>query len=189
MSSSVQYCLIYTNLCFTVTEWKDLTLALAAVIAVPSAIFTAYKTYQELSRRGDEIKKEQELKSIEFTLEQHRRLFDDTELYSVLCLIDNDDPKLAEQNFWDSKRKLLVFFEEIQLLINSRQINKNVAHYLFGYYAISARKGKNFCEGIDLQESYFGLFFIFKRESEKFLEDCKKNPKLIQDLNFSIDQP
>lgn len=174
------YCFLYcTKFCFSISEWKDIVLAGAAIIAV-------YKTYVELSKYSSEKRKEQELKSIEFTLEQHRRLFDDKDLYSVLCLIDNDDAKLAELEMWDAKRKLLVFFEEIQLLINSNQINKNVSHYLFGYYAIAARNGDNFCKGIDLKEEFFGLFFIFKKESEKFFADCKKDPNLILDLKFSI---
>ncbi len=170
------YC---SKFCFSISEWKDIILAGAAVVA-------AYKAYIELSKYSTEKRKEQELKSIEFTLEQHRRLFDDKDLYSVLCLIDNDDIKLEAQEMWDAKRKLLVFFEEIQLLTNSNQINKNVSHYLFGYYAIAAGNGANFRNGIDLKEEFFGLFFIFKKESEKFFADCKKDPNLILDLKFSI---
>lgn len=182
------YCLLYcSDLCFTISEWKDIVLAGAATVTASAAIVTAYKAYRELKKYHEEKRKEQELKSIEFTLEQHRRLFEDKNLYSVICLIDNDDKKLASTDMWDAKRTLIVFFEEIQLLINSYQINENVAYYLFGYYAIKARHGKNYCEGIDLQEKYFGLFFTFTNSSQKFLANAEQDPKLIQNLRFSID--
>lgn len=182
---SHQYCL-FSLCCFTLSEWKDIALALCAIIGAGGVLVTAVKTFKELEKLNNEKKKEQELKSIEFTLEQHRRLFDDKELYSVLCLIDSDDAKLALEEMWDSKRKLIVFFEEIQLLINSEKINKNIAYYLFGYYAVEARKGVNFCTGIHLVEKYFGLFFIFARESDKYLRECEKNPKLVTELRFSV---
>jgi hypothetical protein len=131
--NSAQYCLFYcTKFCFSISEWKDIILSVAATIAVPSAIFTAVKTFSELKKQNEERRKERELKSIEFTLQQHRRLFDDKDLFSVLSLIDNDDQKLANLEIWDAKRKLLVFFEELQLLINSEKINRDVAYYLFG---------------------------------------------------------
>lgn len=171
-------------MCMSVAEWKDFTLMLAAIVAVPGVIFTAFKTFKELSERRIESQKELELQRIEFTLEQHRRLFDDSVLYSVLSLIDSDAGELAKAEMWDPKRKFITFFEEIALLINSEQINKNVAYYMFGYYAICARSGKNFQIGIDLQEKYWGLFFIFTKDAENFLADCEKNPQLISDLKF-----
>jgi hypothetical protein len=156
----------------------------AAYVAAPGAIFTAYKTYQELKKSQIEKQKEQLLKRIEFTLDQHRRLFDDEVLYSVLSLIDADDEKLAQKDMWDSKRKFITFFEEIALLVKSEQIDKNVAYYMFGYYAKCAKEGKNFQVGIHLDEKYWGLFFNFADESNKFLDECEENPDLIKTLKF-----
>ena len=67
------------------------------------------------------------LKRTEFFLDQHRRLFDDAALYSVLCLIDADKAELAKEEMWHAKRKFLTFIEEIALLVCSEQINRDVA--------------------------------------------------------------
>jgi len=182
---ATQYCLFYcSHLCLSVSEWKDFTLMLAAIIAVPGVIITAFKAFKELGERRVESQKELELLRIKFTLEQHRRLFDDSVLYSVLSLIDSDSEMLAKPEMWDPKRKFITFFEEIELLISSGQINNNVAYYMFGYYAECAFSGKNFQIGIDLKEKYWGLFFKFTRDAKEFLDNCEKNPQLISDLKF-----
>lgn len=131
MKTIDNYCLIYTNFCFPITQWKEITLIACAIIGAIGVALTAWKTIAELKKYTEEKRKEQDLKSIEFTLSQQRRLFDDQTLYSVLCLIDTDDLKLANEEMWDAKRKFLVFFEEIQLLIYTKQTNQQKYCILF----------------------------------------------------------
>ena len=166
----VLYCLSFTSLCFSISDWKEIATIIAAIVTVPGAIIAAYKTFQEIKKGRIQREKEQQLKRTEFTLAQHRRLFDDPVLYSVLCLIDADDPKLKEVGMWDAKRKYLTFFEEIELLVGSADINGNVAYYMFGYYAECALNGENFKVGIDLKAEYWGLFFKFAKDASAFLK-------------------
>ncbi|WDG51469.1 MULTISPECIES: hypothetical protein [Pseudomonas] len=142
-----------------------------------------YKIYQELRRLDEQRSKDIQdkdtaarLKRTEFFLTQHRRLFDDKDLFEVLCLIDSDHPELADISIWDKKRKLMAFFEEIALLVKSKQINEDVAFYMFGYYTLCARYGKNFNEGIDISKEYWALFFEFSEKAEKYLEENKDGP-------------
>lgn len=174
----ILYCLPFTPLCFAISEWKEIATIIAAIVTVPSALFAAYKTYQEIKKSRMQREREERLKRTEFTLVQHRRLFDDPVLYSVLCLIDNDDPRLKEVAMWDAKRKFITFFEEIELLVNSGDINMNVAYYMFGYYAKCALEGVNFKIGIDLQPKYWGLYFKFVADSGAYLKN-DFDPKIL----------
>jgi hypothetical protein len=175
----VLYCLQFTSLCFSISDWKEIATIVAAIVTVPGAIFAACKTFNEIKKGRVQREKEQQLKRTEFTLAQHRRLFDDAILYSVLCLIDSDDPKLKDAEMWDAKRKYLTFFEEIELLVGSEDINKNVAYYMFGYYAECALKGDNFKVGINLKAEYWGLFFKFTKDASEFLKQ-EFNPKILK---------
>jgi hypothetical protein len=150
------------------TEWAASwqIVSIAAMILFGSV--GLYKIYQELRRIEEQRSKDiqdkeisSSLKRTEFFLAQHRRLFDDKDLYEVLCLIDADDPRLAIEGMWDKKRKLMAFLEEIALLVRSNQIDKNVAYYMFGYYSYCAMYGENFKHGINVCEEYWGLFFEF----------------------------
>ncbi len=184
MQSFRRYCDPFTNHhCMTMQEWGVYWQAIGVLATVFFGLFGLYKIFQELRRLNEQRDKDRtdketsaKLKRTEFFLNQHRRLFDNSELYEVLCLIDSDDAKLAMQEMWDKKRKFLTFFEEIALLVKSEQINKEVAFYMFGYYARCAKHGKNFNEGINLSEEYWWLFYEFVKESEEYFEKHKDNP-------------
>lgn len=117
------------------------------------------------------------LKRTEFFLSQHRRLYDDADLYAVLCLIDGDEIGLTDPGMADKKRKFLTFYEEIALLVKSGQIEKPVAFYMFGHYAICARNGKNFRVGIDLSPRHWGLFYKFVSAAESYRRQHPMGPK------------
>lgn len=161
-------------------EWAVYWHAIGVISGILFGSFGLYKIFQELRRLNEQRDKdindketEARLKRTEFFLSQHRRLFDDKDLYEVLCLIDADNPRLAEENMWDKKRKLLVFFEEIALLVRSNQIDQNVAFYMFGYYSLCARHGSNFIHGIDPSREHWFLFYEFSDDAQFFLDENK----------------
>lgn len=157
------------------SEWGVYWQGATTIFTIFAGIFGLVKIYHELKRLNEQRAKDLDdkdtsakLKRTEFFLNQHRRLFDNTDLYTVLCLIDNDDPKLAHPEMADKKRKFLTFFEEIALLVDSGQIQCEVAYYMFGYYARCARDGKNFGIDIDLSPIHWGLFYRFTDASAAF---------------------
>jgi hypothetical protein len=159
--------------------WQAITTIFTVVVGLVGVV----KIYHELKRLNEQREKDQidketsaKLKRTEFFLDQHRRLFDNPELFSVLCMIDSDDPQLAAANMADKKRKFLTFFEEIALLVDSDQIQKEVAYYMFGYYARCAREGKNFGVDIDLSPAHWGLFYRFTEAAAHFAEEHKSGP-------------
>ena len=179
-----------------VSEWKDLVYVWATVLAIPGVIFAAYKTWGELKRvsaqrQAELIQREAQLaqqelshslKRAEFTLAQHRRLFDDSTLWSVLRKLDDNHPDLGKIEMWDAKRKFLTFFEELTLLVNSGLVNKSVALYMFGYYAVFARQSSNFAAGIEFEPEYWGLFLQFADEAVAYFEEF--SPELLAKLKL-----
>jgi hypothetical protein len=165
-------------------EWGVYWQATTAICGVVVGAVGLYKIYHELQRLFEQRQKDLDdkataanLKRTEFFLNQHRRLFDNSELYSVLCLIDGDEIELAnEAGMPDKKRKFLTFFEEIALLVRSGQIEKNVAYYMFGYYATCALTGKNFASGIDTSKQYWGLLYEFAAQSKIYLAQHPNGP-------------
>jgi hypothetical protein len=183
MTSPDKYCFIYTHICLSMQEWGVCWQALGVFATVLFGVFGLIKIIQELRRFNEQREKEihdketsARLKRTEFFLSLHRRLFDDKDLYGVLKLIDSDDSSLRNEDIWDSKRKLLVFFEEIALLIRSNQIDKDVALYMFGYYSLCAKHGENFMWGINAQREYWALFFEFTDDAECFSVTHKNGP-------------
>lgn len=179
-----EYCAAWDNsYCLTMQEWSVYWQAAGVLAAVIFGAVGLYKIYHELRRLNEQRQKDihdkeitAKLKRTEFFLEQHRRIFDDQDLYEVLCLIDADDKKLADAAMWDKKRKLMAFFEEIALLVKSEQINKEVAFYMFGYYAVCAKNGPNFSVGINPSKEYWALFYEFSEGAINYLNKNKSGP-------------
>lgn len=183
MSAPEQYCTPLFQVCRTMQEWAVYWQAAGVIAAIVFGAVGLYKIYHELRRLNEQRDKESSdketaarLKRTEFFLSQHRRLFDDKDLYEVLCLIDDDKARLANEEMWDKKRKLLVFFEEIALLVRSGQIDRNVALYMFGYYSLCARHGDNFLVGIDPSREHWSLFYEFSDDAQRFFDENPDGP-------------
>jgi hypothetical protein len=163
-------------------DWGVYWTAIGTIAATIFGAFGLYKILVELQRANEqrqteieqrsaqiaEMDRNERLKRTEFFLSQHRRLFDDPDLYEVLGLIDGDDEKLANPVMWDKKRKFLTFFEEIALLVRSDQLDKQVAFYMFGYYANCVIEKPNFSEGIETSRANWGLLYEFSEQAEAF---------------------
>ncbi|MGU7842033.1 hypothetical protein ACV22V_21445 [Burkholderia sp. AW33-5] len=180
------FCVLHTSNCMLMSEWGVYWQALGTFAAVIFGVFGLYKIRAELKRLNEQREKEitdrdaaAKLKRTEFFLNQHRRLFDNPELYAVLCLVDSDNEALANTDMWDRKRKFITFFEEIQILIDSGQLDKQVALYMFGHYARCAMYGSNFQVGIAMTEAYWRLFFRFVRDADDFFEKNPNGPESV----------
>lgn len=172
-----EYCSLVGELCMPLDDWGTVFDISGVAAGLLVAGFGLYKAWEELRRLRQQRDKESteatdaaRLKRTEFLLAQHRRLFDDAELRSVLALLDADDPRLTQWDMWALKRKFLTFIEEIQLLVEAGLLNGQVAHYMFGYYALRARDGPNFGVGIDPAGMYWQLFYDFCSDAERYFE-------------------
>lgn len=138
----------------TRSEWiQSCGYGIAALVATFS-IFSYFYTQ----------KKQRALDIVKFSLDQHRRLFDDEVLFEILDLIDASEieqHKLAESSMGNKKRKLITFFEEMVLLVRAKYMSEDFALYMFGYYALQAKQNKYFMDGISTDYADFGIFFDF----------------------------
>jgi hypothetical protein len=172
--ADVLYCaalsIPFVEECMTMSEWGTFWTALGVVLAITLAIGGGAKLIFELQRLRKQSEEDASLKRTEFFLAQHRRLFDDPDLYEVLCYLDGDDEWLLNLEMWDKKRKFLTFIEEIALLVNSKKLEADVAHYMFGHYALCALNGKRFNVGIDTKEAHWWVFRDFCDSAKIFSE-------------------
>ncbi|MGD0077305.1 MAG: hypothetical protein ABSB91_01615 [Sedimentisphaerales bacterium] len=116
-----------------------------------------------------------------------RERFKNNEKFQKICnLLDTNDEGLLEIKF-EEKRDFLGFFEEVAIAMNSGIIKPQVAHYMFGFYAIKCWESSKFWDGndvnneVDKKSKYWVVFkdfvqrmediessFIFERENFRF---------------------
>ena len=180
------YCLLGTKFCMPMSEWAVVWQACGVLTTIVLGAFGLWKIYEELRRMNEQREKDASdsrrailLSRTQFFLDQHRRLFDNPELFEILSLIDSDDDRLSDVALHDKKRKYLTYFEEIALLVNVNQISADVAYYMFGYYAIQARNGKNFAIGIDMSPVHWKMFFEFAARAEAYFATNKSPDTLL----------
>ena len=99
-------------------------------------LLTAWKAVDEYRRQGT-------IRRIEFFLEARVRLTDNATFQEIINLLESDSPALTAIPV-RSKISFVGFSEEIALLVNSRVIRDEVAHYMFGYYALRCWESTNF---------------------------------------------
>lgn len=98
---------------------------------------------------------------------QMRRRFLETPQYrQILDKLAVDDPTLRDESVQE-KRNFIGFLEEVALMVNSKLIRKEVAHYMFGYYVLLAAKSVHFWEGLDKDSQYWTVFRQFSEEMKK----------------------
>jgi hypothetical protein len=75
------------------------------------------------------------------------------------------------------KRDLLGFFEEIALMMNSGLIRNEVAHYMFGYYAIKCWESKYFWSTVYRESIYWSLFRDFVEQMKQIEQSFQYNKR------------
>ncbi|HEY3128876.1 MAG TPA: hypothetical protein VGL91_05420 [Acidobacteriota bacterium] len=89
--------------------------------------------------------------------------------------LEDDAPELATLSF-EKKQDLIGFYEDIALAVNSRLLKKEVAHFMFAYYALRCWESKNFWQGINRDSHYWTLFRYFIQEMQSVEERLQANP-------------
>lgn len=145
----------------------DLATDIAAIIGAAIALMTLVKGLAEYRRQGAQGR-------VERFIEIRRRLKEDEIFRKIAELVEVDSPKLKEMPFQD-KRDYLGLLEEVALQLNSGLIRKEVAHYMFGYYAIRCWKSRYFWSSVNRDSYYWALFRDFVSEMQKVENSSKFN--------------
>lgn len=107
-----------------------------------------------------EFARQSHLRRAEQFLHMRRRFLETSHFQEILRLLATDDPKLRDIPIQD-RRNFGGFLEEVALMVNSRLISREVAHYMFGHYVLLTERSQNFWEGLDRQGTYWQLFHRF----------------------------
>jgi hypothetical protein len=129
--------------------WKSLAIIVAGVVAL-----TTFLTgIAEYVRRGRHERAEN-------FLNMRRRFLESGLFREILNALATEDPRVASIPIQD-RRNFLAFFEEVELLVRSRLIRREVAFYMFGYYVLLAERSDALWTGIDRKDRYWRLFREF----------------------------
>jgi hypothetical protein len=124
----------------------------AAVAGGVVALLTLLKSLAEYQKQGAQKRADQFL-VLRDRFAQFRDLF---------VLLETDDEELRGQ-VYDRKLAFLGFYEEISLLLNSNLMRREVAHYMFGYYAIRCWDSSNFWSDLNRDSPYWAAFADFAK--------------------------
>ena len=150
----------------TLDSLKDLSIVGAGVIALT----TFFSGVLEYARQNHTKRAEQ------FVL-MRRRFLEDPLFRDILNCLATDDPKLAGFPIQD-RRNFIGFLEEVALMVNSRIIRREIAHYMFGYYVLLADKSQNLWANLDRESVYWTVFRNFAALMRKM------EPATADDLRF-----
>jgi hypothetical protein len=136
----------------------------ASIIGVIVAILTLVKGVSEYVLQGAQ-------KRFEQFLAIRKKLDEEDSFTRIINALDDTPDELNDINIITigEKRYFLSYFEEIALMVNSDLMPLEVAHYMFGYYAIACWESKQFWANMEDEKSddYWALFRAFAKQMKK----------------------
>jgi hypothetical protein len=139
----------------------------AEIVGVCIALFTLIKGVIEFRLQGTQKRAEQFLK-------MRDRYANFSELCEWLEHKDDEDSKKHIQEMpFRSKFDFLCLYEEIALMMNSGLIQPQVAHYMFGFYAIRCAENDVFLQGLEYESEYWSLFRDFVKQMKQVEQKFK----------------
>lgn len=136
--------------------WKSMAIIVAGVIAL-----TTFLTgIAEYVRRG------RQERASNF-VDMRRRFLESGLFRDILNGLATGDPGVASIPIQD-RRNFLAFFEEVALMVRSKLIRREVAYYMFGYYALLADRSDALWTGLDRRDRYWRLFRELADDIEAF---------------------
>lgn len=101
-------------------------------------------------------------------------IFDEDSIKKIVELLETDDQKMDRLPLID-RYYFLGFYEQIYLALNSKLINKEVAYYMFGKFALACWNNNSFWSGIDKNSYDWYIFRLFIEKMKRF--ESKRSQK------------
>jgi hypothetical protein len=146
------------------TDVKDV----AVIIGTAVATFTLVKAVFEYTRQNAQ-KRAEHYTYLREEFQKNGRFGE------FFALLDNDDPSLASLSF-DKKQDLIGFYEDIALAVNSGLLRKEVAHYMFAYYALRCWDSNHFWNDLNRESHYWMIFRHFVQDMKRIQNELTENP-------------
>jgi hypothetical protein len=143
---------------------KDVSIVIAGIVAFIGLLSGTVEYY----RRGRQDR-------AQHFLELRRRFLEDESFRKILDLLATDDLALAEVSVQE-RRNLVGYFEEVALMVDSRLIRLEVAHYMYGYYVCMVAQSKHFWVKLDPDSPYWAVFrgFAVRLQNHKIEDETRK---------------
>ena len=148
--------------------WKNWAIIAAGVVALTTFLTGVL----EYVRQGHQHRAQN-------FVQMRRRFLETPEYRRILDQLAKDDPSLRNESVQE-KRNFVGFLEEVALMVNSKLIKREVAHYMFGYYVLLTARSQHFWEGLDRDSQYWTVFRGFSDEMERM----HKAGSVVEDLQF-----
>lgn len=148
------------------TNNKDILTILISLFAGLLAFATLLKAIIEYRLQGRQ-KRAELFDKFKITLMTENRII------KINSLLEDDRLELAQIPLID-RYYFLGYYEQISIAVNSGLIKKDVAHYMFGYFALCCWKSNNFWKGINKHSYYWSVFKKYV-DSMQALEDRNIN--------------
>ena len=133
---------------------KDISVIAASLIGLITLVKAVVEyTRQNTQHRADHYQK---------LRDQFR---DDPQFRELFILLETNDKSLECLPF-QQKQHLIGFYEDIALSVNSGLIKKEVAHYMFGYYALRCWESDYFWGTVNRNSPYWSLFKHFVKQMD-----------------------
>jgi len=149
--------------------WKDVAIIFGGVIALT----TFFSGIFEYIRQGHQHRASN-------FVQMRRRFLEDPLFRDILNLMATNSPALKSLPIQD-RRNFVGFFEEVALMVNSKLIREEVAHYMFGYYVLLTDRCDNFWDGLDRDSQYWSVFRQLSKQMRTLNEGAA--PK-VSELRF-----
>ncbi len=150
------------------TSIKDLSIIVAGAVALIGLLSGSIEYF----RRGRQER-------AQHFVELRRRFLEDESFRRILNLLATDDEALAAIPVQE-RRNLVGFLEEVAVMVESRLVRLDVAHYMFGYYVCLVGKSAHFWAGLDPESAYWAVFRAFAKR----LEERARRPSSAKPLTF-----
>ena len=138
----------------------------AAVLSAMVGVVLLFKSVREYQKQGAQ-------KRADYFRGMIDKFKSNPYFLEISAMLDEqDNPKLAKVHY-RVRRSYLNFFEELAIMVNSGLVQKELALYMFGYYAIRAHHNKYFREEFDFDGPYWSVFVKFAKKMET-LQDSPK---------------
>jgi hypothetical protein len=138
--------------------WKNWAIVVAGI----AGFVTLLVAMLEYIRQGRQHRAEN-------FVQMRRRFLETPEYRRILDLLAFESPDLAKESVQE-KRNFIGFLEEVALMVNSKLIRREVAHYMFGYYVLLADASGHFWSGLDRDSQYWAVFREFAQEMRAISE-------------------
>lgn len=149
----------------------------AAVGTAVVAIVTILKGYAEYKLSAIQ-------KRVELFEKYLQKLKENETLRHIIELLEKESENIKNVPRTD-RYFYLGYFEEIALLVNSRVLKPEIAHYMFAYYARICWENDNFWHEINRNSTYWRVFREFVMQMKE-LEDKNMTIPTNTKLRFKI---